>query len=503
MGLLITQLVVFLPFTIDDAYITFSHAKNFVNGHGLVFSREASVEATSSFLWAILLTPFEAFFPEGAKLGSKILGVLSICGTIWAGIRLIKEVIGTSAYTLPLSFIYAFAVITNSSFITWATYGMENGLMAFLLMVSTFLFVRETRLNRGILSSLPLILAEMCRAEGFMFVIIFATLRAFEFTTSRDRHTKTRCIRWFTLLACGIGAYETFGLLYYGYLLPNSATAKVTMPSWDTLVRGKEYLKDGPAALFVVVFAVVSLLLSGTIFRGRGGNSSFGWAALSLWPCLASQIAFSVIVGGDWMSNSRFFSHVFPLLLALTILTIWRLIGTSNLNAPSLTGKLSLRIAAICVALAYMATNVEYSKKSWAFQNKLQIAEEQGVRGMAEKLNELDPDGTEVVACSDIGRIGYYYRGRVMDWYGLADEEIAQQHLSLSEKAASIVLARAPTFLVLYSNKPVLDASTMEFGEALHSRVFFNNPELSKSYEQIHVLPFWPDRYQVLFRRKP
>ena len=502
LGLLVAQLVVFLPFTIDDAYITFSHAKNLVDGHGLVFSRGTRVEATSSFLWAILVTPFEALLPQGALLGSKLLGVLSICGTLWAGILLIRELIGTSSWTWPLSLLYSFTIIANSSFITWSTYGMENGLMAFLLMMAAVLFVRESHLNKGILSAVLLLLVEMCRAEGFMFVTIFAALRLFEFATCRHQHARARCIRWFIVLACSIGAYEAFGLAYYGHFLPNSATAKIPMLSWDTLVRGKEYLTEGPAALFVLVFATLSLLLPYAAFSASRGNSSFRSAVSLLWLCIVAQMAFSLVVGGDWMPNSRFLSHVFPLLLVLTILTIWRIVDKAKLITSSSIGNISLSIAAICAVVGYVANNVEYSKRSWKFQNLLERAEEQGVRAMAEKLNELDPSGSEVVACSDIGRMGYYYRGRVMDWFGLADEEIAQQHLPLSEQAASITLTRAPTFLVLYSNKPTLDASTMEFGEALHSRVFFNNPELSKSYEQIYALPFWQDRYQILFRRK-
>jgi hypothetical protein len=502
LGILIAQLVIFLPFTIDDAYITFSHAKTFVNGYGLIFNRGAHVEATSSFLWAVLLIPFEALLPQGALIGSKVLGVLSICGTVVAGALLIKEIVGTSSSRLPLSFLYALAVITNSSFITWATYGMENGLMAFLLMATTLLFVRETKLNRGIVSALLLIFIEMCRPEGFMFVAIFAILRVIEFSTCDNYHARTRCVRWLTLLCCGLLSYETFGLLYYGHLLPNSATAKVPMLSSETLIRGIDYLREGPAVLFLILYGAASFLIPFCILRHRPDGRLYVSAAFSLWLCITAQIAFSAAAGGDWMVNSRFLSHVFPLLIALIAITLWRLVSRASFGTSSPIARTVLGLCAVCGAWCYVGTNVGYAMNSWKWQNILERAEEQGVRGMAEKLNELDPTGSEVVACSDIGRIGYYYRGRVMDWFGLADEEIAQNHLPLSERAAAITLARKPTFLVLYSNKPLLDATTLEFGEALHSRVFFNDPEFSKNYEQIYALPFWPDRYQVLFRLK-
>lgn len=502
LGVLIAQLALFLPFTLDDAYITFSYAKNFVTGHGLVFSRGDRVEATSSLLWALLLIPFEALVSQGAVIGSKILGTLSICGTVWAGTLLIRDVLKNSKWRGPLYLAFSFAVLMNSSFMTWSTYGMENGLLAFLLMSAVVLFIRESTGKRGTTSAFVLVLIEMCRPEGFMFVAIFAALRLLESASRPTGETRAHCRLWFLVLIGGVLGYEAFGFLYYGYLLPNSATAKIVMAGADAWRKGIDYLGTGSAVSFVALYCLASILIPLAVLLDRSDRSSYPQVASLFWLCVTAQISFTVLSGGDWMVNARFLSHMAPLLLTLVILTIWRIVTTSTRFVSSRLTRYLCGLGALCGILLYAKININYARDSWNWQNFLQMAEMRGIQEMTHKLNELDPAGMETVACSDIGRMGYFYGGRVMDWAGLADEEIAHRHITLSDESASIILARGPTFLVLYSNKPILDAAAMEFGEALHSRAFFKNPVFSVNYEQIFVLPFWPNRYQVLFKRK-
>lgn len=69
------ELARFSLITIDDAFITFTYAKNISLGKGAVFVPHEYVEATSSILWALLLVPFE-FLHIGSLIGSKVLGAL-------------------------------------------------------------------------------------------------------------------------------------------------------------------------------------------------------------------------------------------------------------------------------------------------------------------------------------------------------------------------------------------------------------------------------------------
>ena len=47
----------FWSYSIDDAFVTFRYAENFVNGHGFVFNPgDAPVEGYSNFLWLLILS---------------------------------------------------------------------------------------------------------------------------------------------------------------------------------------------------------------------------------------------------------------------------------------------------------------------------------------------------------------------------------------------------------------------------------------------------------------
>jgi hypothetical protein len=49
----------------NDAFISFRYARNWVEGHGLVFNAGERVEGYTNFLWILLLSPFQA---AGASL---------------------------------------------------------------------------------------------------------------------------------------------------------------------------------------------------------------------------------------------------------------------------------------------------------------------------------------------------------------------------------------------------------------------------------------------------
>jgi hypothetical protein len=126
-------------------------------------------------------------------------------------------------------------------------------------------------------------------------------------------------------------------------------------------------------------------------------------------------------------------------------------------------------------------------------------------RALAGEVAYLNAHGTrdDVVACSDIGRVSYYFRGRVYDWWGLANEEIAQTGQSGGHIRAETVLKHAPRYIVLYSTAPVLTDDADDYGMAETSRVFLASPEFRSSYRQVYSVQFEELRYHVIFERLP
>ena len=328
----------FLRYTIDDAYITFTAAKNLAHGHGPVFVPGERVEATSSFLWACLLAPFErAGFTSIQP--AKGLGFLFAAGTIVFALRLLKRLtIDASGTAVALTGI---VMASCSPFVLWSMYGMEHGLVAFLLMLSIYLFHDESRQGRGWTSAIPIALLEAARPEGVIFVLFFIgarLLRAAVGLPSPARYL----IPWLGSLLLPLAAYELWGLWFYGHLLPNTVAAKVGGSLVVAVKLGVYYVLHGGSAslfwLFVATLAVVLLQMLRGVSAFRAGAmrdwfiGQFG--LLLLLGVLSLQLLFTVLVGGDWMPHARFLSHVAPLAVVACAACVLSLAVRSDLPPP-------------------------------------------------------------------------------------------------------------------------------------------------------------------------
>jgi hypothetical protein len=150
----------------------------------------------------------------------------------------------------------------------------------------------------------------------------------------------------------------------------------------------------------------------------------------------------------------------------------------------------------------YLAANFVYTRSAYAWQKDLQESEERALAGMVHYLNKLPNSENALLAASDVGRPGYMFKGRVLDWWGLADEEIATTGQAQGRIEASTVLKRKPDYIILYSTEPDLRLDTMKENMAVFSRPFFDSPEFAANYAQIKSLRFRDKRWHVLFERK-
>lgn len=325
--LLIIHAGIFIRFTIDDAYITFTYTKNLSLGNGPVFTPGNHVEATSSMLWAILLVPFETFLNNGAVIGSKILGILALLGTEFVGILLIRELLGTNPYAGNAKLAFSFLLAGASPFVVWGVYGMENGLVAILLTISVLLFLKEQQSGQGFASAFVIFLLETVRPEGFVYISLFVGFRLLiAFHPENKAHLK-RNLNWICLLAGCLIIYEIFGLAYFGHLLPNTVQAKVGGMSYERFIAGVHYLIAPYAFLYSILLLLCSQLLLLHFFIiiiGRIANFFSQLIRnetpiLFIYCILAVHWVFVIYVGGDWMPNARFLSHFIPLLLVLLV----------------------------------------------------------------------------------------------------------------------------------------------------------------------------------------
>ena len=419
--LLVFHGAVFSGFTIDDAYITFTYTKNLVQGFGPVFAPHEHVEATSSMLWAVLLIPFEAATAHGAVTGSKILGIFLALCTLAAGSFLVRRLLGPDQDAFHPCLWFALALAGASPFVVWSAYGIENPLVAFLLVLSVLLFLKDV--NQGSSgSAFAVFLLQTARPEGFIYIAVFAAMRLGLALVSDQDNPKKPCIKWFAILGACLFVYEAAGFLFYGHLLPNTVQAKVDGLSISRLRQGLAYvIYDGARVYSFLLFAAAQLALflwAMNFPKTKRELSGFlrREAGLLLILCLLGiHWLFVIFVGGDWMRHARFLAHFIPMLLVLLIVCAWRAFqpGSSAHASPRLTRAVCLVF--INAFFFFWIFNIQASYKIHQYQTGLQASEERALTGMAVLLNKLAKTNNTVAACSDVGRLAYFFKGRILD----------------------------------------------------------------------------------------
>src|SRR6266850_4805342 len=126
-------------FLIDDAFISFRYARNFLEGHGLVYNVGERVEGYTNFLWTLMIA---AAMRLGADPGmaAQLLGLASSIGVLLVLHRWGRD-LGASAWGALLA---PAMLAVNRSFAAWATGGLETRTFTFLVVAAAWRLHRET-----------------------------------------------------------------------------------------------------------------------------------------------------------------------------------------------------------------------------------------------------------------------------------------------------------------------------------------------------------------------
>ncbi len=482
------HLALYYDFTVDDAFITFAYSRNLALGEGLRIAVGNPVEANSSFLWSVILAP-GVIFGIDLDVFSNIIGVICGIGSIILVFVLTKRWNADSNDTLTslqLAIIASFLTAMNSSFSLWNVYGMENGFVALLLLGSLYLFYKEVETKAGISSAFLIVALYMSRPEAFGYVLVYIAARFIYYFVYQEVE-KRWLYNWFLLLVGSLVIYEAWGFYYYGYLLPTSAVAKVGASVITRLQDGLHYtIFGGHAAVLTVIGMVLFAFRLPKLLGNFADHRHLIFRSGLLASLLLMHSAFVLLSGGDWMPNARFWSQTVPLGAVFLI---------TEMSYFSLFKRLDILLASLVM---YVVLQLYCDNHFLAKVEKLAAAEQRAVKGMAEFLNTRYQPG-DVVAASDIGLLNYHFKGKVLDWWGLADEQIGRSSEAAGGITVKTILERRPNYIVLYSNEPSLTIETTKDGQARQSHKFITNPEFTRQYKQIHYLHFWENRYHALF----
>jgi len=520
----------FSSFTIDDAFITFTYSRNLVLGNGLVFTAGERAEATSSLLWALLLVPFEAWMKDGAVIGSKLLGGIGMVTALVLGGRLIRKhrCAGATADRRQADaalLLFSTLCVFSAPLVQWSFYGMEHGGVAALLMIGVFLFDREMRSGSGWASAIAVFFLETIRPEGFLSIFVFCVFRT---GLSIRRTGSWKCwkdgwwVRWILVLAALLLGYELYGFIHFGHLFPNTAAAKAGDISWEKIHEGIYYFSTTAGRMYLGMIGILGMWMGCRMvpFLSMRNKEPLSHALVLdglIYALVFTQIVFIVLVGGDWMINFRFLSHIVPLIALLWVRMssgIDDVHRNTFLQPESATERSdfwnTVRFPVgfvrhpgfqVVFLMLYLVCQVQAGTTGYAWAERLEISEERVLKGTALLLESWRKSPEDMVACSDVGRMGYYYKGRVYDWWGLATEEVARSGQARGKIDPKTVLRHKPRFIVLYSNERRLGADTMQRDMARHSRAFFRDPEFQAAYVAVAPFFFWEDRWHIVFER--
>jgi hypothetical protein len=301
-ALLLEQAILVGDFRVDDAYISFSYAKNLASGHGLVFSEDIRVEGYSNFLW-VLLTALGYVFIGTSDDPYPVVRAFAFVFLLTAGLLTYKLSRRKAGSFVSLC---AVLLLFSSTDLFRATAsGLETVPYVTAVLFGWWAYCCELDGQRR-WSMLAFIPAALMRIDGFVpaFVVL-----GFEsaYSLMAGRFSARSWLRWWVPAVLVWGAYFVWRWLYYGLPLPTTYYAKTLVSLGDPL-RG---FRQG--YVFLSEYGLIALapwILVAAMWGPRR-------QVAALLVGLLANFAYVGKVGGDWMPFQRFFLPALPLFAVL------------------------------------------------------------------------------------------------------------------------------------------------------------------------------------------
>jgi len=450
-------------FLVDDAFISFRYAKNFSEGHGLVFNPgETPVEGYTNFLWTLLLA-FGAKAGISFTLAARLMGIGSALGAACYACLTVHFLLRAKSPGADPAWAGMAGALTlaNAGMILWAGAGLEAPLFALLLTAGGFhclrMFHAPSRFEAVVVAAI-LVLLSLCRPEAAALAGLLA-LGLLNLPKDRGATWAMRLLPLLALILVG-AIYHGWRFHYYGNLLPNTYYAKVGH-GVDQWTRGMEYLGDYFLNFGGWLWALILLFA----WRRMEGTTS----RLLLLGIPAVALAGVAAVGGDALPMYRFIVPVVPLLAVLLTLGFAEAMTLCYSSEPRRNPFRSIAVWMLMAALlvsqgtaAFRGRQAQYvNADRERMQDRIAIG-----RWLAEHYPE------ETIALNAAGAIPFYSGMKAIDMLGLNDRQIARsQPETMGEGVAGhekydveYVLSRRPGLIFVGRNELTRDPGGLTSG---------------------------------------
>ena len=315
-------MVVRLAWISDDALITVRCILNMLHGYGPVFNIDERVQAFTHPLWffcaalatRLMVSPWIALL---------VLSMTSAAASLWLLFFRLGNATwpGLAACTL---------LLLSKAFLDYSTSGLETPLTNVLILAVLASGARAMCAGAPARISLcPLWfgLLYLNRADTVLLLAPFVAV-----TMVNSVATRRTLIVSLAIAAVPVAAWTLFSVLYYGFLVPNTAFAKLggAIPRHERMLQGCIYMLDSLGRDAVTLPAILVAIALG-LRRGLAGMAlAFG---------MIMYLIYVVWIGGDQMSG-RFL--VAPLVLAAGLVAQTRALDLRHATFAGCLGVLGL-----------------------------------------------------------------------------------------------------------------------------------------------------------------
>lgn len=482
-GLLVT--IVLNAWVCDDAYITFRVVDNVIHGHGFVWNVGERVQTYTNPLLMLVMV-VSSFITREVYFTSLLLSIAA--STAAAGVLVTKVSRSRAASAIVL-----LVLVFCGSFVTYATSGLENCLIFLLTAVFFWKYLERDRYDAKTLTVLTAVFAlSIVNRMDTALLLAPALLLAY----LRNEHVGF----WRLAGSAALGllpfvAWEAFSLLYYGFLFPNTAYAKLNtgIPTAEYLVRGAWYyvlsgLQD-PIVLLGIVLGSVAVL------SARRLKTSVALVGVALY------LGYILKIGGDFMRGRYFTAPLFvvALLFASIDPAVWRAkrVGWSRFAAVAVALVIVQNVALSWYAatdLASISPYGIYNDKAAYFpaSNLVQnlVGPQLEKSPLVQTGERLRAEGTSPVVRATLGFTGYYAGPDVyiVDPLALSDALLAR-----------LPAIRDPEWDIGHAERYIPEGylDTLRTGE---NRIA--DPDLARYYDKLMLVTrggLWsPERWQAI-----
>lgn len=286
----------------DDAYITFRVIDNGANGFGLRWNIAERVQVFTHPLWMLLIAALH--FVTGEFYYTCL--TISMALTVAAAAVFLFKIAGAPA----IATLGALCFIASKAFVEYGTSGLENPLSYFLLALFYWRYIAGVQTLRGVFElSLLSSLIALNRMDAVLFCLPALAHSLYRLHSFQE--AGVFLLGWLPFLF-----WELFSLVYYGFLLPNTAYAKLfhglsqTALLHNSLYYFTNSLQQDPVTLCVIALALIYACASKDIQR----------RLVALGVLL--YLLYLVKIGGDFMSGRLLTLPFFGALVVLSGLQI-------------------------------------------------------------------------------------------------------------------------------------------------------------------------------------